>query len=389
LPRCAPRGRIAASGVGGEFHSQSAILLSCGELSSEHPQVFVDLVGAIHPNVRLVGLCRGRDEKRAATALLMRHGLPADALEFRCVPTDTAWIRDYGPLFVKTPDGRTEIVDLDCTGGMGAGGDSLDDDVPRAVANQFRLPSVCSELRLQGGNLLANGDGLVLTTEAILEDNADLGYTKPTIEALLRMMLGCRQWLCLAAPEGEPTGHVDVFVAFLSEDLVVVAQCDAAVDPNNARILDGAAETLARVVTSKGPMRVLRVPAFGTDDGTWRSYTNVVFANGVLAVPAYRDVDPVAQQRVLDLYGQHMPGWRVVGINADSLAALGGGLHCVTLNVPGFVRLEPLANSWPAFGGMEEPSERLRDPGASIGQPWPPAGCPQAVRDGRTGADDD
>jgi hypothetical protein len=133
-----------------------------------------------------------------------------------------------------------------------------------------------------------------------------------------------------------------MFLTFVAPDRVVVAQCDPAADAENARILDRTAEALSHVRTRTGPMQVYRVPMPPAKDGVWRSYTNVIFANGVLMVPTYSGVDPAVQARALAVYRKLLPGWKVVGINADAPASQGGSLHCVSLNVPGYVPVLPL-----------------------------------------------
>ena len=72
-------------------------------------------------------------------------------------------------------------------------------------------------------------------------------------------------------------------------------------------------------------------------DGVWRSYTNVILANGTVLMPTFADVDPSLREQAMALYARLLPGWKVVGINCDRLAKAHGLLRCISLNVPGFV----------------------------------------------------
>ncbi len=38
-------------------------------------------------------------------------------------------------------------------------------------------------------------------------------------------------------------------------------------------------------------MQVVRIPMPSHKDGNWRTYTNVIYANGVVLVPQYPDAD--------------------------------------------------------------------------------------------------
>jgi agmatine/peptidylarginine deiminase len=133
----------------------------------------------------------------------------------------------------------------------------------------------------------------------------------------------------------EVTGHVDMFATFLSPNLVVVAQCSPESDPVNAAILDRNAQRLASLGAPWAPMKVARIPVHRLPDDPWLwfPHTNVVFANGTLLVPVYPGLRS-DQSPALALYRQLLPGWKIVGIDADALVPNWGSLHCITLNLP-------------------------------------------------------
>jgi len=227
------------------------------------------------------------------------------------------------------------------------------------LALSMRLPVLPAELDLQGGNLLTNGEGLFVTTEAAMHPNAAAGLSPRQVRERLATRLGARAWVCLEPLRNEPTGHVDMFVTFLAPNVAVVARCDAAADPVNARILDRAATALVGQATSLGAMQVHRVPLPTAHDHVWRSYTNLILANGVVLVPTYTDVDPRREADVLALYRSLLPGRDVVAIPADDIIRLGGALHCVTMNVPGYVNVRA-ASALPGQG--DRPAQRPYGP---------------------------
>ena len=87
-------------------------------------------------------------------------------------------------------------------------------------------------------------------------------------------------------------------------------------------------------------------PKWGDD---WRSYTNVIFANGTLLMPSFSDVDPAVEQKVMEIYQSSLPeGWEVKKVNCDQLVNLHGQLHCISYNLPGFLPIDALIkNSYP------------------------------------------
>lgn len=73
---------------------------------------------------------------------------------------------------------------------------------------------------LAHGNLVSGPDGLALSTNAVLEENADAG-----IQALRQSarQLGIHRWIVFPPFNQEPSRHADMHVRFLDEDLAAIA----------------------------------------------------------------------------------------------------------------------------------------------------------------------
>ncbi len=130
-----------------------------------------------------------------------------------------------------------------------------------------------------------------------------------------------------------------MFALFISRNTVVVGEYDPRVDPENAAILDRNADYLAKLQTSSGAMRVVRLPMPAHDDGIWRTYTNVIFANGALLVPIYDDADAMEQRQALSTYRELLPRWEIIGVNASRIIGSNGALHCISMNLGPLGRL--------------------------------------------------
>ncbi len=338
---------VYPEGMGGACEPQAALLLTCNELARDHPETFAGIVGAAGGRLRILGLVNDRSEQFEAEQVLAEHGGTPRDVEFVQMSYDTMWVRDYGPMFVRLSDGEGLLVNADYTMEID-GGDlpGVDDEFPDVMASATGARAMTVPVRLQGGNVLSNGDGLCVTSTWVFSENEGLGKDPNDIAAVLGERMGMRRWLFVTPLAGEQTRHVDMFLTFLAPGLAVVGQFDANDDPVNAGICDAAAELLAEEMTSRGPMRVVRIPMPKPDGDVFRSYTNVVFANGVLLVPTYNGGDPALEQEALDLYRRLMPGWQIAGVNCDALIGMGGALHCVVLNIPSFAPLPHPRNSW-------------------------------------------
>ncbi len=87
-------------------------------------------------------------------------------------------------------------------------------------AAQHALEFEKSELILDGGNVVDNNLDKIIVTERILEDNPD--WTRDEIIEELKYILDVEHVAIIPQEEGEPMGHADGIVMFVSEETVVV-----------------------------------------------------------------------------------------------------------------------------------------------------------------------
>lgn len=323
----------------GEFETQQALLLSCGGLPAAHADKIAEIALAVRRRIRVVVLCASAKQQESVRAAVRRRAPSLENIDFLQLPHDTRWVRDYGPtvlcatnLATRTrskPDRLTLLVDwrYDETR-------PNDDLVPLQLANDNKLPTRRASQMVEGGNLLSNGQGLVVVSSAVLERNPELDGAG--IERSLQLQTGATQVAILEPLIGEATGHVDMFVAFTSPSTVVVGQYSLEDDPANASILDHNAAVLGSMKAAGRPLRVVRIPMGRNDDGQFRSYTNCIFANGVLLMPSYTGDAPQRQRQCQAQFRRLLPGWQVVLVDASDLIAEGGALHCISLNLPSF-----------------------------------------------------
>lgn len=345
--------------VAGDFETHTVLLLPCHGLAPHFPDLFADVVEATLGRVSVVALVTGDWSHAQAAGALLSRGVSADDVRFVEVPHNTMWLRDSGPLVVRSADGAATIVDTQ----RPQSGRADDDRLPRAIGDVLGLPVVHAPLVFEGGNLLANGEGLCLTTTAAVRWNERYGYGEDDIAELFTEYFGARETVFLEPLAGEPTGHLDMFAVFTSPRTVVVGRYDPQVDPVNARRLDDCALRLAQVRTHAGPLHVVRVPMPPHHDGVWRTYTNVLFANGTLLVPTYPGLDPAGQAQAVQVYHELLPAWDVVCLDAAELAWLGGSLRCISNHVVHAGKLPPQkVSELPPIIEWEPPA--LHQPGA-------------------------
>jgi len=277
----------------------------------------------------------------------VRALLPADtkldAVSFEQIPTNDAWCRDHGAIFVFDEAGGLTALDF----GFNAWGDKyppyhLDDAVPSQMAVRLGLPVVKVEQILEGGSVDVNGAGAVLTTTACLlhpnrNPGRDGGRSKGEVETLLHDYLGADQvlWLGDGIVGDDTDGHVDDITRFVAEHQVITAMEPDPTDPNHRPLLENREllETF-RLADGRGLEVVeLPMPEPVTRHGERlpASYANFLIANGLVLVPVFgcdRDADALAIIRGC------FPGREVVGIDCRDVVVGLGTLHCLSQQVP-------------------------------------------------------
>ena len=103
-------------------------------------------------------------------------------------------------------------------------------------------------------------------------------------------------------------------------------------------------------------MQVYRIPMPPRWGAAWRSYTNIILANGILLMPSFSDVDPAIEDAAEEVYRTLLPAWEVKRINCDALVKEEGQLHCMSYNLPKYVSIEGLLRkAGVKTGGAGEP----------------------------------
>jgi agmatine deiminase len=329
--------------LSGEFQTCQGLLLAPPpDYSQPRLDVFLDVIAHARKYVQVQVLVRDAAHRRALVDQLRRVNVAENEVRFLQVPFANPWVRDYGPFVVASFGQGYEMLDFDYAMRRiePAWQRSLDDAVPSEVAAVMGAQAIKVRLALDGGNLLSNGAGLCLTTSASCAANPD--RTREEICEIVREYLGGQQLVMLEPLLSETTGHVDMFCTFTASDTVVIAACNPQTDPENAALLDRNAQRLAELRTNCGPLKVVRIPMpTGHKSRDQKliafSYTNVIYANGLLLVPSYQGVAADVEEQVLATYRRLLPNWSVVSINSTPILQKEGSLHCIALNLEGIV----------------------------------------------------
>lgn len=261
----------------------------------------------------------------------------AENVEVVPIPLDDSWLRDSGPLIVTGEDGYRAGVDF----AFNAWGEAFspyrnDAAVSGRILDHLDIERFIEPMVLEGGSIAVDGEGLLVTTgQCLLNPNRNPDLDQETIDAELRRALGIERvvWLDQGLVEDADTdGHVDNICAFIEPNRAMLQTVSDQSDPNyentreNVRLLEAAGievvewELLPRISRENGESVV--VP-----------YMNFYIVNGGLIVPV-SGVDPEMDREALVRLEGLYPGREAVGVDAKVLALGGGGIHCITQQIP-------------------------------------------------------
>jgi agmatine deiminase len=251
------------------------------------------------------------------------------------IPIDDSWMRDSGPIFVLDGAGGRAGVDF----GFNAWGEKFkpyDDDaeVAARVLERLREERIdARDLILEGGAIAVDGEGTLVTTEqCLLDPSRNPALSREQIARRLQEALGVHTvvWLGQGLVEDRDTdGHVDNICAFIAPGRVLLQTVADEASTN----WEPTRENVERLQAAGLEVVELPLLPYVDHDGppTVVPYTNFYVCNGGVIVPvAGQETDDEA----LTLIGGLYPGREVVPVPGVTLALGGGGVHCITQQIP-------------------------------------------------------
>lgn len=209
-------------------------------------EVQAQMIAAFRGHVRVELLVQDRADEDSARAYLGIRGVSLSHVRFRAIPHLDVWIRDNGPIFTQSVDGRSlRVVDFGFnTWGYEtptSKGSRRDGAIDRLVARELELPLLWTSVISEGGNREFNGSGTMMVTESV-ELRRNPGMDREQLAAEYRRTLGVKNilWLKRGVMEDDLTidgplpgnyytvlttgGHIDEYARFVSQKKILLAE---------------------------------------------------------------------------------------------------------------------------------------------------------------------
>ncbi|PLX04808.1 MAG: peptidylarginine deiminase [Marinilabiliales bacterium] len=279
----------------------------------------ISLVKEMADDIEVITLVASASQQQVVENQYASAGVNLDNTSYLITPTDSYWVRDYGPWFVFDGDRNPGIMDFPYNRPR-----PNDNNVPTAIANMLGITLYGMNVYHTGGNYMTTGMGQSASTDLVYDENPQL--TEQQIADKFSSYLNVNPYYLMVDPLDDYIKHIDCWAKYLSPGKVLVAE----VPESDYRYDDyeAAANYFATQISSYGkPYEVHRVFAPGTYPNT--PYTNSLILNNKVFVPltgSQWDDEAIAS------YEDAMPGYEIVGINYDGWLNT-DALHCRTKGI--------------------------------------------------------
>jgi agmatine/peptidylarginine deiminase len=250
-------------------------------------------------------------------------GVDMSNVTFVNAPTDSYWIRDYGPWYIFE-DRNPAIVDNVYNRPR-----PNDDEISGVFANFWNIPMYGMNLEHTGGNMMEDGRGHGVSDNLVLQENNN---NETNVRNKMRDYLGIDPYHITIDPQGDYIAHVDCWGKYLAPDKILIAR----VPQSNSHYNDY--ESVAQYFETTNccwgyPYHVYRVDEPG--GYTLAPYTNSLILNKTVYVPL--GTNSTYNNNALAVYQEAMPGYEIVGVNGGSAGWENtDALHCRTRGVMDF-----------------------------------------------------
>lgn len=265
-------------------------------------------------------------DTKIATRLLNRD---IEIVEF---PLNDGWARDSAPMFVVNNYGDLRASNFIFNGWGNKFPPYMDDMKLKSRLCQFlEIPAYNAPLVSEGGAITVDGEGTLITTEeCLLNSNRNPRKSKQQVESILKEYVGVEKVIWLKkglTPDPITDGHVDGICVFVAPTKVMLHTTYDKYDPNYKICQDAKTRLLAATDSKGRKIEIIELPL------AWDvAHINFYIANDVVVVP----IAGIKNQddKPMSIIRETFPGREVVGVSGKILAKGGGGVHCITQQVP-------------------------------------------------------
>jgi agmatine deiminase len=310
--------------------------------------ILSEIVRAARLECNVSILCKDSTTLKSCKAYLISKNIDVSSnVSFLIKPTDSIWMRDYGP----NPVYQNDVDSLAVVDWVYNRNRPNDDTCVSAISKFYNIPLYKTlkkpeDLVHTGGNFMSDGLGNGFSSKLIFDENG-LKPNVPTsiktegqIDSIMQKYMGITRYTKMETLPYDAIHHIDMHMKLLDEETLIISQYANNV-ADGAQIEANLQYVLKNFKTPYGkPYKVVRILSppdangkYPDKNGQYRTYSNMTFVNKTVLVPYYEQKYDTTAERILKAA---LPGYKIVGINCNAIIGQLGAIHCITkeLGVP-------------------------------------------------------
>lgn len=332
---------------------------------SPYPYVFSNLAHAIDSQAEVWINIWYPDDSVIVKKYMASKNMPLKNYKFFVNPGNSFWYRDCGPVaFYYGDQDSIGFIDFEYYTGR-----PLDDAIPINISEKEGIPVFTTGIEYEGGNILLDGKGSLITTDAVYatnsdtlgqyfidnEGNIDLHIKKPLManrvrDSLVRILNLNKIKILPSLKFDGGTGHIDLYADMYDENTFVFSKYpDELKSFQDYTITSRNIDTIMSITTANNGKYLKRyIPFPRKDNGMWysseieyyyftRTYSNHTFVNKTIIQPVFSDGetgDMTNMKKDLETLKKQYPGYTIYPIDVRSFDGAGGAIHCITKQIP-------------------------------------------------------
>ncbi|MBR1769735.1 MAG: agmatine deiminase family protein [Bacteroidales bacterium] len=343
--------------------------------NSDYAKLFGDLANGIQQHAEVWINIWNADDSTTIKDFMSQRGTPLTNYRFFVHAGNAFWFRDFGPIaFYYGDNDDLAFLDFEYYGGR-----PLDNDLPIKIAEDLEIPVFTSTIEYEGGNILLDGLGTLVTTTAVYGTNTDdsdglyvqdptatNGYylqektplTHQQVDDSLTEHLKLSKLIVLPKLNYDGgTGHIDLYCDMWEETGFVVSQypqsmaswSDGQKVTNNLNTLLNTEDFFGnKYFASRVPLPAKNSGSFYSSQSQYndqytRAFSNHTFVNDAIVQPVFYDSTATrTSQRgdidgnlaALEIMKNAYPGYKFEEVDVRSFDGYGGAIHCITKQIP-------------------------------------------------------
>lgn len=284
------------------------------------------------------------DDSNAVKSSLQLNNIPLIQVKYLEENTNSVWIRDYGPNNVYM-DEVGELVFVDWVYNRNRPSDDLS---PEKLAEYldidiYKTSAAPIDLVNTGGNFMTDGLANAFASMLVMEENESTSNFNSTVKSveevdqIMEDFMGIQSYIKMPVLPHDDIHHIDMHMKLLDEETLLIGEYPDGVS-DGPQIEENLQYILDNFNSAFGtPYKVVRIEmpigdnwsgqAWPSNGGTYKTYTNSLIINQKVLVPIYNaDTDAAA----LEVYKNAMPGYEIIGIDANDPIQSSGAIHCTS-----------------------------------------------------------